>query len=98
MSFYINHVFFCTHTRDDSKCCANENTNDLIDYAKTRAKELGLTKATGFRISKSGCMGRCNDGPFLVIYPKGDWHKYSTREDIDQILNAISLGIPGLVV
>jgi len=89
MSYYRNHVFFCTHNREDSKCCADHNTIDIIEYTKTKAHELGLTKATKFRISKSGCLGRCNEGPFLVVYPKGDWYKYSSKEDIDQILNSI---------
>jgi len=91
MSFYKNHIFFCAHKREDSACCGSDQTAEIIQYAKDQAKSLGLTKATQFRISSSGCMGRCNDGPFLVIYPKGQWFKYTTKQDIDQILNNIAI-------
>lgn len=89
MSIYKNHMFFCTHTREDGECCGAANTADMIHYAKEKAKSLGLTKATQFRISSSGCMGRCKGGPFLVVYPKGEWFSYSTQEDIDHILESI---------
>lgn len=91
MTFYNEHIFFCTNKRDDSKACGAQHTQELVDYAKTRAKELGLTKANHFRISSSGCLGRCNEGPFLVVYPQGAWYNYSSKEDIEQILQSILL-------
>lgn len=65
----------------------------MVEYAKSRAKELGLTKELKFRISSSGCMGRCADGPILVVYPDGDWYTYKNTEDIDHILHKIALNI-----
>ena len=39
-----------------------------------------------FRVSKSGCLGRCISGPALVIYPEGMWYTYSSFADIDEII------------
>jgi|TARA_Y100000310_G_C20643226_1_gene795131 (2Fe-2S) ferredoxin len=52
---------------------------------KARAKELKLSKR--LRINKSGCLGRCEFGPVMVIYPEGTWYHYRSREDIDEILD-----------
>jgi (2Fe-2S) ferredoxin len=44
------------------------------------------------RVSKSGCLGRCNSGPCIVIYPEGIWYSYSSFEDIDRIIESHLLG------
>ena len=91
MTFYKKHMFICTNQKQNDKpCCANHNAQKMVEYAKSRAKELGLTKELQFRISSSGCMGRCADGPILVVYPEGEWHTYKNKEDIEQILAAIA--------
>ncbi len=90
MSFYKNHVFICTNQKDSNKqCCANHNAAEMVAYAKQKAAELGITKESKFRISSSGCMGRCSEGPVLAVYPQGLWYTYSSKEDIDKILAAI---------
>lgn len=91
MTVYNNHIFICTNQKDNNKqCCADHNAQEMLAYAKEQAINLGLNKATKFRISGSGCLGQCASGPVLVIYPKGEWHSYKTKEDINQILLAIA--------
>lgn len=65
---------------------------EMTAHAKQKAKQLGLTKEVGFRVSSSGCMGRCSEGPVMVVYPSGDWYTYKSTQDIDHILNAIAKG------
>ena len=75
MTIYKQHVFVCTNQKDnDKQCCANYHAAEITAFAKQRAKELGLTKTSGFRISSSGCMGQCALGPVLVVYPAGAWY------------------------
>lgn len=95
MSYYQNHIFMCTHQKAPNKaCCANHNAQEMLVYAKEQAQVLGLKKELNFRISSSGCMGRCAAGPVLVIYPQGTWYSYQSKEDIDKILHAIAKGEP----
>ncbi len=85
--FYRRHVFCCTNLRPGSDlrgCCAAKGSERLRDYMKARAHELGLRDV---RINASGCLDRCALGPAMVIYPEGVWYNYSTREDLDEILN-----------
>lgn len=92
MSFYKSHVFICTNKKDNKDCCANHNSLEILEYAKQRIGELGVTKDAKFRISSSGCMGRCSLGPVLAVYPQGVWYSYSSKQDIDRILSATLAG------
>ena len=39
------------------------------------------------RINKAGCLGRCDDGPVLVVYPDNVWYTFVDEEDIDDIID-----------
>ena len=89
MSHYFNHhVFFCCNQRAaPDACCNNHGASELQTYAKERVKELGLAGEGRVRINKAGCLGRCDDGPVLVVYPEGTWYTFVDREDIDEIIS-----------
>jgi (2Fe-2S) ferredoxin len=83
---YRAHVFCCTNRRPAGHprgCCAEKNAEELRDYMKGRAKELGLKDV---RINSAGCLDRCELGPTMVIYPEGVWYGYRDKSDIDEIL------------
>ncbi len=87
MSYYQRHVFFCVNQRDEgTSCCASLGARALRDYAKKRLKELGLHGEGKIRINMAGCMGRCGEGPVLVVYPEQTWYTYLDSEDIDEII------------
>jgi len=89
MSFYQYHLFFCINERDDgSPCCAQFNARDARHHLKQRCKEVGIHKEGGIRINSAGCMGRCESGPVIVVYPEAIWYSYVDREDLDEILES----------
>ncbi len=57
----------------------------MFQYAKNRARELGLD-AAGVRVNKAGCLGRCDQGPVLVVYPEGTWYTFIDQEDVEEII------------
>lgn len=61
---------------------------EMWQYAKQRCKQEGLLAHNNVRISQSGCMGRCADGPCLVVYPEGRWYSYNDSTDIDKLIEA----------
>ena len=84
--YYRHHVFMCTNVRPERHprgCCSSKGSVKLRDYAKARAKELGLKDV---RVNSAGCLDRCELGPTMVIYPEGVWYTYSSTEDVDEIL------------
>jgi (2Fe-2S) ferredoxin len=84
MSYYHQHIFLCINQRDNNEdCCAKRGSKPLLDYLKTKIKMLGEKK---IRVSSAGCLGRCKQGPVLVIYPEGIWYHCETKQDIDEII------------
>ena len=88
MNHYTHHIFVCTNQKGAGKaCCANSGGESFFDHLKTKLKELGLHGEGKVRVSKSGCLGRCDLGPCIVIYPEGIWYTYTSFADIDEIIN-----------
>ncbi len=87
MSYYKNHVFFCTNQREDgSQCCAQHNALEMRNYMKKRSKELGLVRSGEVRVNTAGCLNRCDYGPVVVIYPDETWYTFVGKDDIDEII------------
>ena len=86
--YYRLHVFCCTNLRPKGHprgSCAALGSEAFRDYLKARCKEFGLSDV---RINSAGCLDRCELGPVMVIYPQGIWYRYSSYEDIDEILDS----------
>lgn len=87
MIYYKKHVFICTNQKAaGKKCCAESGGEDYLNYLKVKLLELDLHGPGKIRVSKSGCLGRCNSGPGMVIYPDGIWYTYHSFADIDKII------------
>lgn len=88
MTFYRKHIFFCTKQKDNgNQCCADANAEAMWQYARQRCKQEGLTANNHVRVSRSGCLGRCAEGPCAVIYPEGRWFFYRNKNDVDRIID-----------
>lgn len=90
MSYYRHHLFFCLNRREDGgACCADHDAEALFEYAKKRAKALGLHgKGGDCRVNRAGCFDRCDRGPVCVVYPDAVWYTYVDAADIDEILES----------
>ena len=91
MGHYEKHVFFCVNQRENGEdCCNNHDATALRLHAKERIKSLGLDGK--IRINSAGCLGRCGEGPVIVVYPEETWYTYVDVEDIDEIINSHLVG------
>ena len=87
MSYYQQHVFFCTNLRDgERQSCQQCNAQASRDYMKKRCKELGISGEGKVRVNSAGCLDRCELGPVIVIYPEETWYTYIDNEDLDEII------------
>ena len=85
MSYYEKHVFICTNQRPPGKpCCNSRGGSEAKEYAKNRIDELKLHGKV--RISSAGCLGRCAEGPLLVIYPEAIWYRYNGLDELELII------------
>lgn len=86
-NYYQYHIFFCTNQRPSGKTsCENHHASEMRLYLKDRIKALDLHGAGQVRVNATGCMGRCDFGPVLVVYPEGVWYTFVDQEDIDEIV------------
>lgn len=89
MSYFQRHVFVCCNQRNDpsrQSCGDNGVGAEILDYLKGHAKSMGLIGPGKLRISQSGCLGRCDEGPCIVIYPEGRWYTCVDEDDVQEIL------------
>ena len=82
---YICHIFVCTNDRQGKrKSCADGESNDVRSALKEEGKKRGW--AGKVRVSQCGCMGLCEMGPNVVLYPQKIHFSEVTAEDIPDIL------------
>jgi (2Fe-2S) ferredoxin len=85
--FYTKHLFFCTNKKANETGCGFLNGEESFAFAKTYLQALDLWGKGKIRASKSGCLGRCSEGPVCVIYPEGIWYSYIDEADIKDIID-----------
>jgi len=88
---YTHHVFVCQNERDVAHplgCCASKGSVALLEALKAQARAQGL--GASVRINKSGCLGQCEQGPVVVMYPQGIWHTKVSVEDVPAIIGTIA--------
>lgn len=91
MGYYEKHVFFCTNQREAGEdCCNNHDAAAMRSHAKDRIKALDIKDR--IRINSAGCLGRCGEGPVIVVYPEETWYTYVDIEDIDEIIDSHLVG------
>ena len=86
-------IFVCTNKRDkdDRVSCARMGGCDLREALKDLVKSKGLKKKV--RVSTSGCMDVCEDGPNIMIFPDNVWLAKVKKSDLVGILDAIVTSI-----
>ncbi len=88
MSFFEKHVFFCCNQRDEGQpCCNNHGASKLFEYAKVKIFNMKLD-FNRIRMNKAGCLGRCDVGPVMVVYPEGTWYTFLDESDLDEIIES----------
>jgi (2Fe-2S) ferredoxin len=80
------HVFCCTNLRAEGHplgCCGSRDAKVLREYMRMQLRQLGITSV---QVSASGCLGQCNRGPAVVVYPEGVWYTVETTQQADMLI------------
>ncbi|MBU2645849.1 methyltransferase [bacterium] len=79
------HVYICTQNKPDGiPCCHRDGAGKLALQLKTdlAARELADT----VQMTTCGCLGLCEKGPNMVIYPEGTWYTELDSERLSRIV------------
>ena len=81
------HMFVCTQQKPEgvTSCPASGSfaVLDALDR-KIQASEL----RHDVQITTCGCMGLCDEGPVMVVYPAGIWYRRVKQSDVSEIFDS----------
>ena len=80
---FEKYIFVCENERADGACCAPVGFK-IREALKKAVKEQGL--ADRIRVSRSGCLDVCSEGPNVLLMPDNIWFKKVTEDDLKKIL------------
>lgn len=82
---YTCHIFVCTNDREGKgKSCADNDSPAIRKNLKAGIKERGW--AGKVRVSQCGCLGLCQNGPNVIVYPQKEWFSSVSPTDAETIL------------
>jgi len=85
---YTCQVLVCTKCRDKkNKSYSQGDIEEIKKRLKKGVKKNGWKGQV--RLSSTGCMGICGDGPNVMLYPQDIWFSRVTIDDIDTILDRV---------
>lgn len=86
---YKRIIFVCTNKKEDPSkpCCASRKSEDIVSKLKQVVREKNLKDQ--IRVSRTGCMGKCENGPNIMVYPEGIWYSNVKEEDLQFLLAEI---------
>ncbi|RKX52256.1 MAG: NADH-quinone oxidoreductase subunit NuoF [Thermotoga sp.] len=80
MAVVTNTILICA-----GGACISAGERSVKDTLISRLKELNLLNTV--KVIETGCMGACDLGPIMVIYPEGIFYKKVTPRDVDDIVS-----------
>ena len=86
MSKFRQHFFVCTNARPPfaKPSCGPQNSNQILMLLQEEVEKRGLLNEV--KITGCDCLGPCEEGPIMVVYPEGTWYKKVTADDVSEIV------------
>lgn len=85
---YDVHVFVCTNQRTggEKRSCGEQHGLSLVAEFKKQLKDRAAHLRV--RANRSGCLGICNFGPTVAIYPGGEFYVNVQLADVTEIVDS----------
>lgn len=82
------HIFVCTNQRTGTEklSCGEAHGLELVAEFKKQVKDLDTNLK--IRAQRSGCLGICDFGPTIVVYPEGVFYVGVKKEDVAEIVES----------
>ncbi|HEX3014949.1 MAG TPA: 2Fe-2S ferredoxin [Desulfobacteria bacterium] len=82
------HIFVCTSSRPSGQqkgFCYSRGGVDLMMNFMEEIEERGLGGEV--MVTNTGCLGLCEKGPIVIVYPDNVWYGGVTADDVEEILD-----------
>ncbi len=88
--FYRKHIFVCVNLKEQGrKCCGRSDVEATADQLIEKLKQKNAWGPGKIRVTKTKCLGRCEQGPCMVSYPDGEWKQLVASIDVEELLQTI---------
>jgi (2Fe-2S) ferredoxin/predicted O-methyltransferase YrrM len=85
MEPFRHHVFVCTQQKPEGvTCCPSSGSLSVLDALYGELGKQGLSNDV--QVSSCGCLGLCDEGPVMIVYPEGVWYRKVKADDIPDIV------------
>ena len=85
---YDIHILVCNNQRTgtDKLSCGDTQALELVAEFKKQLKDANVRLKT--RAQRAGCLGICDFGPTIAIYPEGVFYVGVKKEDVNEIIES----------
>ncbi len=79
------HLFVCTQQKPEGVAsCPASGSFAVLDALDREIQARGLNRDV--QLTTCGCMGLCDEGPVMVVYPAGVWYRRVQPADVGEIV------------
>jgi len=79
------HLFVCTQQKPEGvPSCSASGSCAVLDELDREIRALDLENDV--QLTTCGCMGLCDEGPVMVVYPAGVWYRRVQPSDVAEIV------------
>jgi len=87
MEPFRHHVFVCTQPKAEGvTSCPSSGSIDVLGALQGELGKQGLS--SDVQVSSCGCLGLCDEGPVMIVYPEGVWYRKLTPADVPEIVTS----------
>jgi (2Fe-2S) ferredoxin len=81
------HAIVCAQEKPEgTPCCSAAGSARILDALHSELGAKGL--ADEVQVSTCSCLGLCDSGPVMIVYPEGTWYTKLTPSDLSEIVSS----------
>ena len=79
------HLFVCTQQKPEGvPSCPASGSFEVLESLDRELQKSPLDREV--QLTTCGCMGLCDEGPIMVVYPEGTWYRHVRAGDVPEIV------------
>ncbi len=85
------HLLVCTQQKPEGvPCCHAAGSAGVLGAFERELRARGLEREV--QVTQCGCLGLCQVGPVVIVYPEGIWYRRVTAADVPEIVDSFVAG------
>ena len=80
------HIFVCTQQKPEGvACCPASGSFAVLKELDREIQARGI--GNDVQLTTCGCLGLCDEGPIMAVYPEGLWYRRVQPADVAEIVS-----------